>query len=185
MNVLETILNSQQGNIVQQLSQQFGLRDDQTTSALSSLIPVLAAGLQRNATSGDGLSTLMSVLGSGQHQQYVDNPQTLTSPETVADGNGILGHILGSREVSRQVANRASSQTGLSDDLLKRMLPVVAALVMGTLSKQATASPGQGAAGFGSGSGLLDMLTPALDQNRDGSVVDDVTGFLGRLMGGR
>jgi len=35
----------------------------------------------------------------------------------------------------------------------------------------------------GSGGGLLSMLTPLLDQNRDGSVVDDVMGMLGKLGG--
>ena len=37
----------------------------------------------------------------------------------------------------------------------------------------------------GAGGGLLDMLTPMLDRDRDGSVVDDVTGMLGKFLGGR
>jgi hypothetical protein len=48
-----------------------------------------------------------------------------------ADGNGILGHILGSKDVSRQVAAQASARTGIGADVLKKMLPLVATLAMG------------------------------------------------------
>ena len=35
------------------------------------------------------------------------------------------------------------------------------------------------------GGGILDMLTPMLDSNRDGSAVDDIVGMIGKFMGGR
>jgi len=41
---------------------------------------------------------------------------------------------------SAQVASRAAAQTGLSADVLKRMLPLAATLMMGTFSKQSAAS---------------------------------------------
>jgi hypothetical protein len=42
-----------------------------------------------------------------------------------------LGHILGSKDVSRQVAAQASTRTGISELVLKQMLPAVATLAMG------------------------------------------------------
>ena len=45
-------------------------------------------------------------------------------------------------------------------------------------------SPAKGGLG-GSGGGIVDMLTPLLDSNRDGSVVDDVVGMIGKFLGGR
>ena len=38
----------------------------------------------------------------------------------VADGNGILGHLLGIKDASRAVANNASQQTGIGAGLLKK-----------------------------------------------------------------
>ncbi len=49
--------------------------------------------------------------------------------------------MFGSKDVSRQVAAHASRQTVLGADLLKQMLPVVAAMTMGVLSKQRPVSP--------------------------------------------
>jgi hypothetical protein len=179
MDILNDIINAQGGAAVQQLGSQLGLGQQQTTSALSALVPALAAGLQRNLQSEGGLGNLTSVLSSGGHQEYIDNPQALGEARAVEDGNGILGHILGSKDVSRDVATQAASQTGISADVLKRMLPLVATMVMGALARRSGPAT---SAGLNSGGGLAGMLGPLLDSNRDGSIVDDVTGMLGKFM---
>jgi len=54
---------------------------------------------------------------------------------------------------------------------------------MGAMSRHAASSSASPLTpGAGSG-GLLDMLGGTLDANRDGSVVDDITGILGRALG--
>jgi|RhiMetdeSRZDD1v2_1073273.scaffolds.fasta_scaffold21096_2 hypothetical protein len=181
MNILETILQSQNGNAVRQLGNQFGLQPDQTQAALAALVPALAAGFQRNMTSQGGLDSLMSALASGQHQRYLDDAGSLTDSSSFQEGNGILAHVFGNKDVSRQVAQNASTQTGIDPSTLKRMLPLVAALAMGGLSRQSNASPGTGAPA----GDLMSMLTPVLDQNRDGSMVDDLLGLASRYMGRR
>jgi hypothetical protein len=133
-------------------------------------------------SSPQGLEGLLSALGNGQHQRYIDDPNVLARPDTTADGNGILGHIFGSKEVSRQVADRAATQTGIGSGVLKAMLPVVAAMAMGTMSKRMAASPAP-VGGARPAGDLLSMLTPMLDAGRDGSIVDDVVGWLGRFSG--
>jgi len=185
MNVLDLIMNAQGGNAVRQAGAQVGLGETETATALSALVPALAAGFQRNAQSPDGLAGLLGALASGGHQRYVDDPTTLAHQDAVADGNGILGHVLGSKDASRGVADRASTQTGISPEILKRLLPIAASLVMGALSRQRAQgglSSMTANAGAGSG-GLLDMLTPLVDKNRDGSIVDDVGGMIGRVFG--
>ena len=47
----------------------------------------------------------MSALSSGNHGQYLDRPASLADPAAVTDGNGILGHLLGSKDVSREFAS--------------------------------------------------------------------------------
>ena len=184
MNILETMLAAQGGGATQQLGRQFGLNDSQVSSALAALVPALAAGFQRNMSDPQGLDGLLSALGGGQHQRYVDDTNALGRAETVADGNGILGHVFGNKEVSKQVASRAAAQTGIGADILKGMLPVVAAMMMGSMSHQVSRPSAQAGVGS-SGDALLGMLTPMLDANRDGSMVDDVIGIIGRFTSGR
>ena len=63
-----------------------------------------------------------------------------------------------------------------------RLLPLAASLMMGAFAKQARHSPAGRASAGPAGGGLIDMLTPLLDQNRNGSIVDDVTSMIGRFM---
>jgi hypothetical protein len=178
MDILQAMLDAQSGGAVKQLAQQFGLSDSQTSAALSALAPALATGFQQEMQSPGGLDGLLGALTGGQHSRYTEDPSTLAN--AAADGNGILGHIFGSKDVSRQVAARASQQTGIDPGILKQMLPLAAALMMGVMSNKsrgAAAAP----AGGDLGGGLMSMLTPMLDQNRDGSMIDDVVGMLGKF----
>jgi hypothetical protein len=183
MNILDSIINAGGGAPVRQLGSQLGLDEAQTASALSALVPALSAGLRQNMQSPDGLSGLLGALAGGNHQRYIQDPTVLADAGAVADGNGILGHVLGSKEISRQVAARAGAQTGLGAEVMKRMLPLVATLVMGAMSRNAAASGGSPLTKGAGAGGLLEMLGGALDRNRDGSALDDLTGIIGRTLG--
>ncbi len=182
MNLLDAILSAQKGGAVNQLGQGFGLERDQTVSVLSQLLPALSSGLKRNTATESGLQSLIAALSKGDHQRYLEDPSTLGSEETRLDGNGILGHILGSKDVSRRVAQRASEKTGVGVDILKKMLPVVAAMAMGSLGKQTANAQFQRAGAGGQEGGLLGMLAPMLDADKDGSVADDLLGMVGRFL---
>jgi len=180
MDLLSMLLNQGGGQTVNQLAKNFGLKDSQVAAALSNLVPALGQGLARNASTPDGLDSLLGALTGGQHQRYLEDPSILNQADSISDGNGILGHILGSKDVSRQVAQRASERTGIGVDILKKMLPMVASLAMGTLSRQTTrpenAGPGVSASG-----GLTSILGSFLDSDRDGSIADDVLGLASKF----
>lgn len=191
MNLLQNILQGQGGAIINQVAGQFGLDKSQAESAISALIPALAKGIQNNASSANGLQALMGALQSGNHQQYVEQPEILASEETKTDGNAILGHIFGSKEVSREVASRAAAQSGVDSSILKTMLPVLASAVMGSLSKQASSAQMGGGnlvqglmsnllGGGNESGGMMQMLSGFLDADKDGSYLDDVMGMFAK-----
>ena len=182
--LLETVLKSGNGAAVQQLARSFGVSGDDALQAMAHLMPALNRGVRSNISSAEGLDKLLNALSQGSHRQYLEQPERLAEQDTIEDGKHILGHILGSREASRQVASQAAAETGLDTDLLKKMLPAVAALLMGGLSKQGaalgTAAP-PGAAGQAGSGGIAAMLGDMLDADNDGSVVDDLLGMARRL----
>lgn len=139
MNLLDMIMQAQGGATAQQAGQKLGLDPSQTQTAIAALLPAISSALKQNTQSPQGLAGLLGALQNGNHSQYIDQPEALARPETVTEGNAILGHLFGSKEVSRAVAGRASEQTGISSDLLKQMLPLVASMAMGSLSKQTQA----------------------------------------------
>lgn len=179
MNILDTIIGAQGGGAVNQLAAQFGLPPEQAKSAVAALVPALAAGLKRNAATPEGASSLAAALGRGTHEAYLERPDRLADDTTTADGNAILGHLLGSKDTSRQVATQAAQKTGIDPAILKKMLPLVAALAMGGIAKQTKAAPG------GVQGGLGTVLGGLLDRDRDGGIMDDVAGMMGGLLKGK
>jgi hypothetical protein len=183
MDLLQTVLNAQNGGAVEQIGRSFGLDQAQTTSAIGQLLPALAAGLSHQTAQPGGMEGLMAALTGGTHQRYLDDASTLTDAATIQDGNGILGNIFGSKDVSRQVAASASARTGIGADILQQMLPLVATLAMGALARQSSAAhAGAVQAGQPEQAGVLGMLTPLLDANKDGSMTDDVMAMLGKFL---
>ena len=177
MNLLNILLDPENSAAIGQMAKNFGLSESAARDAISEMAPALMRGMQHNAASPQGLEQLMGALEKGGHQRYLDRPETLGEDSAQADGNAILGHLLGSKDVSRQVASHAAGKTGLDDGLLKKMLPVVAGLVMGSMSKQATAG-GMDISGSSAGG----LLTRLLDSDGDGSVMDDILGMAGRFL---
>jgi len=136
MNMLDMMRAAQGGQAMANLGQQFGLDDAQAEQAVRALLPALSSGLKRNTGQGDGVASLLQALKDGRHEGYYDDPAMIAAGSAVSEGNGILGHILGSKDVSRAAAERASASTGIGSEILKQMLPIIASMVMGALTKR-------------------------------------------------
>ncbi len=187
MSLLETIISAQGGALVKQLADSNGVDVNDALNILGKLVPGLTQQIKQNASEPKGLDSLMRALESGQHQRYLERETEAFTPEAIADGNAILGHLLGSKDRSRAMAAEVATQVGASDSIIKRMLPQVAAMVMGAMSSQTRSRNGAlgdllGMMGGGQQSQAMGMLASFLDRDNDGSVVDDVMGMAARML---
>ncbi|TGQ25350.1 DUF937 domain-containing protein, partial [Mesorhizobium sp. M00.F.Ca.ET.216.01.1.1] len=122
----------------------------QTQAAVQALLPAFSQGLQRNTADPYGMGAFITAMASGQHAKYFEDATRAFSPQGIDEGNGILGHLFGSKDLSRAVAAQAAQATGLSQQVLQQMLPAMASMMMGGLFKQ-TNNQMQAAGGFGGG----------------------------------
>lgn len=148
MPLFDLIANAQNGQGLDLLAKQFNLNQQQMQSAMDALLPAFSEGLKRNTSDPMGMGSFLQAMGSGNHAKYFEDAANAFSQSGVAEGNGILGHLFGNKDVSRAVAAQAASATGLGQEILKQMLPVIASMVMGGLFKQSTGQMSQ-AAGMG------------------------------------
>lgn len=190
-------LLAQMGGL-QSLAQELGVSETQAESGAAALLPAILGGFKKQAQSQPqgvaGLGGLLQQLGGGSLLDNVLAPQ----PTDVSRGNDVLGQIFGSKEVSRAVAQNASSQSGLDPGLLKKMLPMLAMLVTGYMAKQGGQAAATQSAPTGGGlGGMLGSLLGAqsssggrgasglasmLDLNGDGNPLDDVLRLVGKVM---
>jgi hypothetical protein len=170
MPTLFDMLNqAQDGRSMDLLARQFNLSQQQAALAVEALMPAFSQGLKRNAADPYGIAGFVGALSSGQHAKYFEDAQNAFSPQGVAEGNGILGHLFGSKDLSRAVAAQAAQATGIGQNVLQQMLPVIASMLMGGLFKQST---GQ-------------MQGAASASNPLGQIIEQMMkGGLGGMMGG-
>ena len=125
--------------IIANLAAEAGVPEAIAGKAMGMMLPALTEGLKRGVESG-GADGLLDALDSGNHAEYLDNPEAIKDSKSKEDGNKILGHILGGKDASRAVASTIAGQLGIDAGAVKKMLPMVAAVTMGGLSKGAKAA---------------------------------------------
>jgi hypothetical protein len=174
------------------IANELGLSEAQATQGAAALVPAILGGFKKQAqapaTGLEGLGGLLGQLGGGGLLDNVLAPQ----PTDVSRGNNVLGQIFGSKDVSRAVAQHAATQSGLAPELLKKMLPMLAMLVAGYMTRHAGAgaapssTPASGGLGqllgglFGGQSGTASGLAALLDMQGKGNPLDDIPGQGGR-----
>ncbi len=178
MNIMDIL---QQNGGIGAISSQLGITPEEAQAGAGALLPSILHGFGQKAaadetgaaSTGGGLSDILAQLGGGGLATNVTSPE----PTQVDNGNTILGHIFGSKDVSRDVASQASQSSGVSPDILKKMLPILAMLVGGYLSSQG------GGGGMGS---IIGSVLGGLGGNQMGGGMGGMLGsVLGSFLGGR
>lgn len=167
-----------------QVAKELGISPAQASMGAAALVPAILGGMKKQAQAQpaglDGLAGLLGGLGGGSLLDEVLAPKATN----VSRGNDVLGQIFGSKEVSRTVAQGASTQTGLDPALLKKMLPMVAMLVAGYVAKQNMGSNAQPANQGGALGGALGGVLGSVLGGGAGSNAGGLGNVLGGLLGG-
>ena len=115
------------------LGAKYGITPQAALGAMTSLLPTLAGGIEANTLTRDGVADLMDAMSSGHHQNIIDNPALIGHPDTVADGNGIIGHLLGASGLPQSTLQSAANQAGVPASLMSGMAPAIAVFLIGYL----------------------------------------------------
>lgn len=166
---------------IDDLARQLGTDPASVQSAAAAALPALLGGLEANAQDPAGAASLTEALT--QHSGPVDATQV-----DLADGEKIAQHIFGDN--TDQVVNQLGGLDGHPNDLVKKLIPVLAPIVLAFLAKRVIG----GSAGGSTGGGVLGTIlgevlkgagqgTATRDGKSAGSILGDVLG--GLLGGGR
>lgn len=197
MNIRDII--AQNGGIGS-IARELGIDEGMAQAGVTALLPAVLGGFKGQAQAQSegigGLLGMMQGLGGGGLLDSVLG----AGPSNVDAGNNVLGQIFGSKDTSRAVAADASAKSGVSGDLLEKMLPLVAMLVAGYMAKQGGGDQQQAGGGglggmlgsvlggmMGGGQqaaptgGGLGGLASMLDMDGDGNPLDDIMGMAAKF----
>jgi hypothetical protein len=166
------------------IGRQFGLDDAQTRAALEALTPVVAAGVRRNAQSPEGLQDILSSVLTGGRGRALEDENAIQFDNAKSSGNEILGQIFGSKDTSREVAQQLSATSGVGAAVLKKLLPIVASIVMGQVAKKMGGGAASGGGGLGDILGDLLGGGQQRQQPQPGGAGGGLGDILGDILGG-
>ena len=184
-------------DVVNQLSQQTGAAPDQTATAAQGIFSTLLSGLAKNASTEGGATGILGALDRDHDGSILNDVMGLVTGAAqgggAANGAGILNHVLGGQQ--QNAAQMLSQTTGISQNGIMDMMIKLAPMVMGVLGQQNQQQGGlnpNALAGLlgnavqtQSSNPLMQMATRFLDQDGDGSAMDDIMSMVGsKLLGG-
>ena len=188
------LVNSQLGpEGVRTLGDRFGLDPATTQKAIAAAVPLLTGGLAKNAAQPQGAAAIQQAVSRDHDGSILDNLGGFLSQGNTGPGAAILGHIFGNRQGN--AADGLAKTTGIDAGTAGQILMMLAPLILGALGKlnrQQNLDQGgitdvlnrsNAQARAQAPSGLEAVLGGLLDQDKDGSVMDDIARMGGGMLG--
>lgn len=134
-NISDILFSAQDGKLVDNLADRFGLTPEQMESAIDALMPALAIGLRNASDNPDALGKVIGAVTTPQHLGAFDNPELAHSDDNLEQSRDVLAQLFGSSAATGQVLQVAARESGLRPDVLGQLLPVLISVVLGGISK--------------------------------------------------
>ncbi len=154
MNLLAIIIKSLlTGGTLNTLMKKTGLSSRQLKKLIPLAVPLLIRMLTKNASSQDGLTSLLGALT--QHTSKKPMQAQVAEADT-DDGDKIIGHILGGDKDQSVIS--LANQTGLSQQQVSGVLSNIAPALLSGLSAATAAGSSAGKVDLSDGLDLSDVL---------------------------
>ena len=184
MNAITQIITQQLGRgAVSSIAQRLGVSEATANTAVQLAVPLIVAALARNAARPDGAQQLHQAINNDHDGSIFNNVMGYLSDPQEANGAGILGHVFGGQQAS--IESNLAQATGMDSSSAGGLLETLAPLVMGAVG-QTQQQNGLDASALSAmlnnqreeaqtnAPDVMSMLGSMLDQNKDGSAVDDL-----------
>jgi hypothetical protein len=189
MALLEILQQRLGGDTVNQISSRIGADPGTTGNAIDAALPLLISAMARNASDSRREQSLATAVSKDHDGSILDDVPAYVSRASEKPGAGILRHVLGGKQEAVQTG--LARVTGLEPGKAGTLLTLLAPLVMGALgrTKKENDLDSRGLSTLltseqehlkQSAPGVMGALSRFLDQDSDGSVMDDVSGMLGK-----
>jgi hypothetical protein len=170
-NFIDEFMKNYGSEVTNQLSSNLNIDKSTVSKLIPQLAPLIISGLKRQKDEQGGDDRVNHILNKYGDSSVLNNIKGLIISklnDSTADAN--LGGLLGSGG-GNLAAQTLSKQLNVDSSVIMKMIPALAPLILGALTKKRDTSS-SGISGIGS----------LLDADGDGSIIDDVAGFL--LKGG-
>ena len=131
--ILDMLTQQLGGENMKKIGSQIGADENTTQGAISASLPLLLNAISKNASNENGANDLSGALSRDHDGSILDNLQGYLNNSDTSAGEGILKHVLGSRQGT--VQSGLSKSSSLDPSSIGKLMGMLAPVVMGTLGK--------------------------------------------------
>lgn len=174
-NFVDELMRTMGQPVSKEVSQRTELSDAQVQAAMKNMAPVILGGLKRkkDAMNDEEFESMVEQLGG--NELAVDNVGPTVEHTMNSEGVDLsAGGVLQAHE-GEQLATAMSKNLGVGTDIAKKLIPMLAPLIIGMLMKKGKADPNTKTQSGG--------VKSILDRDGDGHIMDDLAGMVFGGMG--
>ncbi|MEN8222725.1 MAG: DUF937 domain-containing protein [Acidobacteriota bacterium] len=168
-NFIDDFMGTYGSKVSKDLSKTLGVKKGLLKQIIPQIAPLILGGLKKQKDNNGGNARVDHILNKyGSSDVLNDLSGLFRSKAQDSNPDPGLGGLLGNSGL--QASNTLAKKFNIDSGTITKLIPMLAPVILGALTKKR--DTGAGAGGIGA----------LLDQDGDGSVLDDVAGFL--LQGG-
>ena len=167
-NILEEFLGSMGPEVTKKMSSSLNIEEDKVQQIIPQIAPLIIGGLKKQKDEKGGQERVDHILNKYGSSEVLGNLDDLFGKKINDNKTDPgLGGLLG--DSGHQATNLISEKFGINGSTAAKLIPMLAPVILGYLTNKRD-NQGTGSSGIAS----------ILDQDGDGSILDDVAGmFLG------
>lgn len=191
MDLQQLITQQLKDSALDKVSEASGADSDTASSIVQQMIPIFLENLKNNAKDSNEADKIEQAIDQDHNGSILEDiVGSIGNDSSVLDGSKILGHVFGDK--LGKVQGEISKKTGAQSDVTSTVMSVLAPVILGNIGK-VKSDRGMDITTvldyFNTGkssnkkSGINSVLTDLVDQNNDGSIIDDVVKIGSKFFG--
>ncbi|MFM8647677.1 MAG: DUF937 domain-containing protein [Methylocystis sp.] len=177
---------AQEGQLATNLAQRFNLSEEEINKSIQALGLALAYGMDRAVEQPQNFEKVVQCLCASSNCCAHDHSEAAYGADSLVRGQTAILSLFGSEAQTNEILQAASRQSGVSTQILRQLLPIIASVLFSGLSKSRN---NQGLGGLlaklinsGALGGLLEQLAGG-QLSRRSDINKDLDDLLGQVLG--
>lgn len=162
---------AQEGQLATNLAQRFNLSEEEINKSIQGLGLALGYGMDRAVKQPQNFEKLVQCLCDSSNCCAHDHSEAAYSADALARGQMAILSLFGSEAQTNEILQAVSQQSGVSTQILRQLLPIIASVLFSGLSKSLNEE------------GLGGLLSKLINSGALGGLLEQLAG--GQASGGR
>jgi hypothetical protein len=141
LTFLDLLKTAHGGNAFDSIAKAYGLKPGEVETMATAFLPMFQFGLLRSMRQAAAPETLADLLDPSKFGAAFEDAHAAASPPAREAGRMALERVFGSKDAARVAADQAAEISGVGADVVSKVMPTLAATLLGGLGKSIEDTP--------------------------------------------